>query len=150
MAKKRGESDEVRDFWASVEREVGESILVHVLGRYQRGESPPGPLWGVFYVTASALHFQHFAQSSWIVSMLNSSSTRKKTPQEQDITFTVPFHTVERVDFPLIVRGWKRFFGQQEELYTFERGGEEPFVLTVDNNAEAFRAVVSKVWSGHT
>ncbi len=65
---------EVEEFWNATERELGERIVVKALGQYLGGlEGLQGPLWGIFFLTDTALHFRHFKQENWYTLLLGST-----------------------------------------------------------------------------
>jgi len=84
MAKDR---DQVTQFWRNLEVELAEPILIYSTGRcYDLPGRDRGSLWGIFFLTPSALYFMHFAQVSWFSLLMNQA----EQPGRQRLTLRVP------------------------------------------------------------
>jgi len=63
---------DVKEFWATMEESLGTKILGYALGQYLSGRDPAKPLWGLLYLTETALYFRHFQQQNWISAISQS------------------------------------------------------------------------------
>lgn len=95
IGSERKTAAEVEEFWSATERELGERILVKSLGQYLGGfEGLKGPLWGIFFLTDSSLHFRHFRQENWYSLLLRASG---HPGGDADSAFVIPEADVTEV-----------------------------------------------------
>ncbi len=129
------------EFWAQVERDLGQPIIASTLGRYLEGREAPGPLWGLLYLTADTLYFRHFAQSNWFSSMMSTDGD-DAPGQMKNVTLEVPFRSVSGVTPPMPRRGIMRFLQSQDRVFRLhalrERPDQGDFVFTVEGEMEPF------------
>ncbi len=88
----RNDGADAEDFWKNREEDLGMPILVKVLGRVIR-ENTPAPLWGLFYTTEKALYFQTFHSENWLSNMF--SGGKKGRGRTKDETIEIPADTIE-------------------------------------------------------
>jgi hypothetical protein len=149
LGRSRGSGESRNQFWERLADELGTPIVAHTLGRYLSGAREPGPLWGIFYCTAEALYFRHFAQRSWISSLatLGSDDEDSRRPvHEQEVVLHIPFGTVAEV-VPPPVRSWfGRFVHGDEGLFMLRREESfgEQFVFFVEQDPVAFAAAIAQ------
>ena len=141
---RRRKSEGVEHFWKRLEAELGEPIRAYALGRYISGREESGPLWGLLYVTAGTLYFQHFAQTNWFSSIVRSGvsdeENESRSPRERNLRFEVPFQQVAELVTPEPDRFFERLFRPTEPVYRLRSVYESApsFVFSVDNRQEEF------------
>ena len=134
----------VEQFWKRLEAELGEPILEHALGRYLSGREEAGPLWGLLYLTAGTLYFQHFAQTNWFSSIMRSGvgdeEREARNPKERDIRFEIPLQQVAELVVPESEGFFTRFFRNTESIYRLRSvyAAAPPFVFSVDHREDEF------------
>jgi hypothetical protein len=122
----RDNATNAAEFWRQTEEELGEKILVYTMGEHYDARGPARPLFGLLFVSESALHFRHFAQHNWISSLAAPSrrSAVRSTP-EDEISIRIPL-AGSRLRIPPRAGWFSRVFGSgQFPVYTFEQFGTE-------------------------
>ncbi len=137
-------SDGVENFWKRLEAELGEPIRTYALGRYISGREEAGPLWGLLYVTAHTLYFQHFAQTNWFSSIVRSGVSDdeevSRNPRERNLRFEIPLQQVAQLVTPEPDGFFERLFRSNQPVYRLRSVYESApaFVFSVDNREDEF------------
>lgn len=131
------QSDPPRDaeeFWRDVEARLGSPVLSYALGQYVSGSDANGPMWGLFYLTNSALYFHRFAQRNWYSSLVDNRSGG-------EVTITVPLDTVTLEDATgRSGRGrLARIFGASADTFrlTDTQSGEPVLLFTIEQRGSS-------------
>ena len=125
---------EREEFWQETEKEIGEEVLSYAMGSYYPGHKRDAQLFGLLFISASAIHFRHFSQRSFL--------QVGKAPKE--VRFSVMLGG-KRLVVPQKLSGLRALFagpssrvfklvGNQDDKPAYE--AEFPF--TVENNESDF------------
>lgn len=135
-------------FWAAYEKEIGEKVLAHSLGRYVSGwDEFPMPLWGLLIATDAGFRFHHFPHEGWIQAMSRIAGGGGESPVEK--TLFLPASRIRTVNFRA-EKSWLRnlVFALPPSLalhYAREDGGEGVFVAEADKSAQAIADALEKL-----
>ncbi len=125
-------------FWAEYEREIGEKVIAHALGRYLTGwDEFPVPLWGLLIATDAGFRFHHFPHEGWIQAMSRLAGGGGDSPVEK--TLFLPASRIRAAEFRA-EKSWLRnlVFARPPTLvlrYLREDGGEGRFIAESDKSA---------------
>ncbi len=127
-------------YWANLEREIGEKILFYTLGQSltPMGEKQPVPIWGLFYITQTRLFFRHFPKSGKLSVFGFGGSPTVDDPE----TFSVPRDTFVRVEILAKKKWWLRLFSSSMPAvvveYRTEGGGTAEFRFILERKHDEF------------
>ena len=133
-------TNDPKAFWAAYEKEIGEKVLGHSLGRYIEGwDEFPMPLWGLLIATDAGFRFHHFPHEGWIQAMSRIAGGGGDSPVER--TLFLPASRILRVEFR-VEKSWLRnlVFARPPTLalrYAREDGSEAYFFAEADKAARA-------------
>lgn len=135
-------------FWAAYEKEIGEKVLGHALGRYLAGwDEFRMPLWGLLIATDAGFRFHHFPHEGWIQAMSRFAGGGGDSPVEK--TLFLPLSRIRSIELE-IERSWlKRVFLARQPLltvrYAREDGGDGYFLAEADKSALAITDALKKL-----
>jgi hypothetical protein len=96
------------EFWTGYEKQYGEKVFSHVLGKYLSGwPDYEYPLWGLLIATDRGLRFQHFPQEGWLQAQIRVSSGAE-SPREK--TIFIPRERILSVELRLEKNWWEKIW----------------------------------------
>ncbi len=105
---RRNDQKDVELYWRQLEESLGERILLRYLGEYSSGfPELKGPVWGLFFLTPSALSFRTFPKDNWYESLMRSS--RVPLQGQGELTIRILLTQITRVELIRSERWWERF-----------------------------------------
>jgi hypothetical protein len=133
---------EVEAFWAQTEEELGERIIIYSMAQYVDGREEAGPLWGLLYLSETALHFRYFSHENWLGRFMKSavrSGSGTGAKKEREVVFRIDLRESSELRKPP-PQGWlQRIFASRPPLLALEsRGNADPFRFTIEYRAEEF------------
>lgn len=140
---------ELARFWSQMEEKIGERILVYALGQYVGGRDIPGPLWGLIYVSETAVHFQHFPQKNWFSAILNMSGRTGPAAapdRDEEVVYRIGLRDVKALRKPGTRGFLHHLVFAREPVFALESTfeGIEPFQFTIENRRSQFVTALEK------
>jgi hypothetical protein len=112
------------EFWAEYERQHGEKVLAHVLGKYLSGwPEYPYPLWGLVIATDGGFRFHHFPHEGWLQA-LSRITTGGKPPQEK--TIFIPRDRIRSAELRVEKKWWRKIIANHPPLLVIQYHRENP------------------------
>jgi hypothetical protein len=128
------------EFWTEYEKQHGEKVLAHFLGRYLSGwPEHPYPLWGLLIATDGGFRFHHFPHEGWLQA-LSRVTTGGTPPQEK--TIFVPRNRIRSAELRVENRWWKKIIAPCPPLLVIQYHAgnpdtDPPRELLVETDKEA-------------
>lgn len=127
-------------FWAGYEKEHGEKVLSHSLGRYTSGWMDwKNTLWGLLIATDAGFRFHHFPYEGWIQALSRTTTGGGEAPKEK--TLFIPLKHIKSIELICEESWWKRLIFARPPVcalnYTKDDGGTGRLLLETDKTAIA-------------
>ncbi|MCF7927517.1 MAG: hypothetical protein K9L68_00375 [Spirochaetales bacterium] len=149
-------TDEVKQFWDSIEEELGQKIHIYTMGQYLGGYPDiDEALWGLVYLSDRELHFKHFPSNNWfslLTRMGNSGglfSRMQGNLQSKEVDFVIPFESLSKI-YDIQRPGFFRkvFTNYTPELvveYQLSDGKDRTLILSIEKDLYEFYEQLKKL-----
>jgi len=132
-------------FWASYEKEHGEKVLAHSLGRYSSGWMDwEYTLWGLLIATDAGFRFHHFPHEGWIQMLSRASSGSGEPPTEK--TIFLPSSEIKSIELKSEKSLWKRILFARPPIlvieYSLNGAASGRMLFETDSSAAAVVAAI--------
>ena len=134
------------EYWASVEKELGETIRGYVLARLpdpsesgRLGMAGAGPQWGLVFLTDEALYVDRSSTPNWFQRLVQ----RDRGGEEEERT-VIPIRAISRIDLPEQKRGLARVLAGPEiqiDIYFYPQS--KPIRLMLDKRGPTDPAFIA-------
>ncbi|MBN2048843.1 MAG: hypothetical protein JW760_00240 [Spirochaetales bacterium] len=132
----------MEEFWAAMEGQIGEKILIKSLGQCFSGHPDiKKERWGVFFLTGCSFYFKTFEESSGFLEGL--IRRKKANPREnKELLISIPLEVIRETAFPQPKSAFQKIFSRPDEKISFrykDAGDEEtPFIFSLVTGKEEF------------
>jgi hypothetical protein len=132
------------DFWAEIEAEIGETILIRCLAQYLAGNTDhTEEFWGLFFVTETAAYLRTVPPRGWQARLKSLAGVGVDTEEEPRQT-RVPLRDIDAIELEKPDSLWQRIIRPYPKEHITIRWANAWFTIapdaSVDQIAEAIHA----------
>lgn len=142
LGQDQSQKEEVREFWARTEEELGERVERYTMAHCVKGCLEGQGLWGLLFVTEQALYFHHFAKRNWFTSIVVAD----RDTASKEMRMVVPRDSIQSVAIHRQKSLLKRIFAYSppvlEVQYRDAGLVDKSLHFTVDSRVEEFRKLL--------
>lgn len=136
------------EYWASIEREIGEPIRAYVLARLplvsesgRSGLMGSAPDWGLAFITDTTLYIDRSSTPNWFQRLVQ----RNQGPGDQERE-VIAISAMSRVVVPRQKQGIARFLaGPEIQVDIHYRGGSTPLRILLDRRGPTDAGFIAKL-----